>query len=170
MKINVTTKMITRSAMILALSIAVQAVKLPQPVTGPLINTLLLMAVAMAGPLGAVLVGVCTPLFALLFGIMPFAPAAPVIMLGNASLAIVFARLIKKPVWGVIAAAFAKYGIMALMVFYLLPGLFQINIPAKLAAALTTPQLFTALGGGILALIILKAVQQFGKNKDMYPE
>lgn len=166
MKKVITTKMITRSAIILAVSIAVQSVKLPQPLTGPLINALLLLAAGLAGPLGGVLVGVCTPLIAFLFGIMPFPPAVPVIMAGNSVLAIVFGWLIKRPVWGVVAAAFAKYGIMSIMVFYLLPALFQINIPSKVAASLTTPQLFTALGGGLLAVIILKAVKQYEKNKE----
>lgn len=168
MKVNITTKVLTRSALILALSVAIQSVKLPQPVTGPLINTFLLMAVVLAGPWGAILVGICTPLFALVFGIMPFAPAAPVIMLGNAVLALVFARLIRKPVWGVVAAALAKYGAMAMMVFYLLPALFHVNIPPKVAGALTTPQLFTALGGGVLTLILLKILRQLGKDKEIF--
>lgn len=166
MKNMITTKMITRSAIILAISIAVQSVKLPQPLTGPIINALLLLAAGLTGTLGGVLVGVCTPLIAFLFGIMAFPPVVPVIIAGNAALAVVFGWLIKRPVVGVIAAAIAKYGIMSIMVLYLLPALFQINIPPKVAATLTTPQLFTALGGGLLALIILKAVQQYEKSKE----
>lgn len=164
---KITTKIVTRSAFILALAIAAQLVKLPQPVTGPVINALLFLAAGLIGPISAVLIGLCTPVIAFVFGIMPFAPAVPIIMLGNAALALTFGLLVKKPYLGLVAASLAKYGIMALSVFYVFPGLFNINIPAKFAAALTTPQLFTAFSGAIPALIIIKAVQHFMKEETL---
>lgn len=155
---RITSRMITRSALILALAIAVQSVKLPQLATGPLVNTLLFMATALAGSLGGVMVGLFTPLLALAFGIMPLAPVVPIIMLGNAALALIFGLLRKRPYLGIVLAAVAKYGVMTAGL-YLMPLIVNIKLPAKIVAALSTPQLFTALGGGILALILLGAMQ-----------
>ena len=164
MKIKART--LTRSALILALAIAVQSVKMPQFVTGPVINALLFFAAATIGPVSAVLIGLLTPVIAFAFGIMPLAPAIPVIMLGNAVLGLVFGFFIQKPYAGVALAAVAKYGVMWLGVYYLLPLLLKINLPPKIVATLTTPQLFTALGGGVLALIILETLHWL-KNKEI---
>lgn len=161
---KITTKTITRSALILALAIAIQSARMPQFVTGPLVNALLILAAAVVGPVSAVLIGLSTPLIAFAFGIMPLAPAVPVIMLGNAALGLVFWYLTDRPYIGIILAATAKYGIMWLGVSYLLPALLNINLPPKVAATLTTPQLFTALGGGVLAVICLKALRLSKRN------
>ncbi len=153
-----TTKILTRSALILALAIVVQSIRLPQYFTGPLVNTLLFLASALVSPISGVIVGLFTPLLAFSMGIMPLAPAVPVIMLGNSSLALIFGLLRQKPILGVIFAAVGKYAVMALSVFYLFPMLLHITFPQKLLATLTTPQLFTALGGGLIALIVLRAL------------
>lgn len=163
---KITTRMITRSALILALAIAIQSVRLPQAVTGPLINTLLFIAVATTGTLSGVLVGLFTPIIAFTLGIMALAPAVPVIIAGNIVLALVFGY-IKNMYLGFVAAAVAKFAVMALGVYYVLPLLVSINLPPKVIATLTTPQLFTALGGGVIALIILKALNMFNKNKEL---
>ncbi|MCR4440798.1 MAG: ECF transporter S component [Peptococcaceae bacterium] len=161
---KITTKMITRSALILALAIAVQSVRMPQFVTGPVVNALLFLAASLIGPVSAALIGLCTPVIAFAFGIMPLAPAVPVIILGNVTLALVFGYLPKNPYLGMIAAAVAKYGVMTLGVYYLLPLLLKINLPPKIVDMLTTPQLFTALGGGVLALVLLKALSWLKKG------
>jgi len=156
---HLTTRILTRSALILALAIVVQSIRLPQYLTGPLVNALLFLATALVSPLSGALVGLFTPLLAFSFGIMPLAPAVPVIMLGNCFLAIFFGLFAKKRIIAMIIAAVAKYGIMALSVYYLFPLLLNITFPDKVIAMLTTPQLFTALGGGALALVILKALE-----------
>jgi len=161
---KISTQIMTRSAFILALAIAVQMVKLPQPVTGPVINALLFLATALVGPISAVLIGLCTPVIAFAFGIMPFAPAVLVVMLGNASLALTYGILAKRQLLAFGAAAIVKFAVMSAAVWYIVPGLMGIKVPAKLAATLTTPQLFTALGGAVLAFIILKAIERFTKN------
>jgi uncharacterized membrane protein len=156
---QLTTRILTRSALILALAIVVQSIRLPQYLTGPLVNALLFLAAALVSPLSGVLVGLFTPLLAFSFGIMPLAPAVPIIMLGNSFLAIIFGLFAKKQIIAMIIAAVAKYGIMALSVYYLFPLLLNITFPDKVIAMLTTPQLFTALGGGAIALVILKALE-----------
>lgn len=164
MKTN--TQIITRSAFILALAMAVQMVKLPQPVTGPVVNALLFIAASVVGPLGAVLIGLCTPVLAFAFGIMPFAPAVFIIMLGNASLVLTYWRLAKRRVIAFGVAAIVKFFVMWALVMYIVPVIFGIKVPAKIIGALTTPQLFTALGGAALAYVILEALKGFTKNKD----
>lgn len=170
MKMKITTNTLTRSALILALAIAVQSVRMPQFVTGPLVNALLFFAAATVGPVSAVLIGLCTPLIAFAFGIMPLAPAVPVIMLGNATLGLVFWYLLRSPYAGIVAAAVAKYGVMWLGVNILVPFIININLPPKVAATLTTPQLFTALGGGVLALLILKAMGLLKPERLLKPD
>lgn len=161
---KITTQVVTRSAFILALAIAVQLVKLPQPVTGPVVNALLFLATSLVGPISAILIGLCTPVVAFAFGIMPFAPAVVIIMLGNASLALTYGLLVKRQLIAFGAAAIVKFAVMSALVWYIVPALMGIKVPAKLAAALTTPQLFTALGGAVLAFIVLKAIEGFTRN------
>ncbi|PKM87980.1 MAG: ECF transporter S component [Firmicutes bacterium HGW-Firmicutes-12] len=163
---KITTKVLTRSALILAIAIAIQSVRMPQFVTGPLVNTLLFLAVATTGSISGVLVGLFTPLLAFAFGIMPLAPAVPVIIAGNIVLALAFGYLRKNPYVGVGVAAIAKYAVMAIGVYYALPLLTGVNLPPKVLATLSTPQLFTAIGGGIIAIIILKAMPLFKKDKE----
>lgn len=163
---NISTKIVTRSAVILALAMAVQLVKLPQPVTGPVVNALLFIATALIGPLGAILIGICTPVIAFAFGIMPFAPAVVIIMLGNATLAITYGMMAKRQIIAFGAAALAKFIVMSALVMYIVPSLFGIKVPAKLVAALTTPQLFTALGGAVIAFIVLKGIERFTKSSN----
>jgi uncharacterized membrane protein len=158
-KMKIPIRTLTYSALILALAIVVQSVKMPQYLTGPLVNALLFTASALVGPLSGVLVGLFTPLLAFSFGIMPLAPAIPVIVLGNCFLAIFYGLFAKKPILAVIVAAFAKFAVMTLSVYYLFPLLLQITFPQQVVTMLTVPQLATALAGGALALIVLKAVQ-----------
>ncbi len=163
---KITTKTITRSALLLALALVIQLGKLPQPVTGPAINAILFLAAALIGPVSAVLIGLCTPVVAFAFGIMPFAPAVIIIMLGNAVLAIVFGLLAKRQIVAFGAAAVAKFLVMALFVKYLFPLVIGIAVPAKVAQMLTLPQLLTALGGAVLAFIILRILGRIGSSTE----
>lgn len=167
---KITTKIITRSALILALAVAVQMLRLPQPFTGPAVNTLLFLATGIVGPISAILIGLLTPLFAFIFGIMALPPLIPVIMAGNATLAIVFALLLKRPYLGVIIAALAKFAVMAVSVQYILPVLLKITLKATLVQAFTYPQLYTALVGGAVALIILQGLKWMKNKPDLMGE
>ncbi|NLA60864.1 MAG: ECF transporter S component, partial [Firmicutes bacterium] len=77
------------TAVLAALAVAFQLGTLPQAFTGPAINTILYVASIFVGPFSGVIVGFITPWVALMTGIMKLAPAVPVIMIGNASLALV---------------------------------------------------------------------------------
>jgi len=161
---KITTKTLTRSALILALAIAIQSIRMPAYVTGPLVNALIILASALISPISGVMVGLLTPLLAFSFGIMALAPAVPIIMLGNALLAIVYGLLKKKPILGIICAAVLKYASMTFGFYYILPNLMGIKLPAKILPILTTQQLITAIVGGIIAVIIIKALN-WGNKK-----
>ncbi|AOQ22817.1 hypothetical protein MTAT_29020 [Moorella thermoacetica] len=151
------TRFLTTTALLLALTVAVQIVGLPQPVTGPLVNAMLFLATLTVGMGGGVVIGALTPWIALIRGIVPplVQPVTPFIMAANATLVIVFGLLARFNPWlGVIAAAVCKYGVFVLALKFILV------LPPKLAQAFQIPQLFTALAGGVIAVIVHKALPE----------
>lgn len=155
MKIEV--RDLTRGAMLLALALVIQMLKLPQWATGPAINAILLLAVPLVGGLAGVMIGFITPWVAVLTGIMaaPMAPFAPFIMVGNALLSVVFNALRRVNSWLAAAvAALVKFLWLAASVRYL-AALFNIKIPKAAVAMFQLPQLYTAVAGGVVALMIL---------------
>ncbi|MEW6522700.1 MAG: ECF transporter S component [Bacillota bacterium] len=159
-------RMLVRVAMLLALALAVQSAGLQQAITGPLINAILLLAGAYTGLAGGVLVGLITPWVALTMGILKLAPAVPVIMAGNAVLVLTFV-LVRRLVdtgWreylGAGVAAVAKYVVMTLGIKLIVaPG---VAVPPPAMFALTTMQLYTALGGGLLAVLVIRSLSRTG--------
>lgn len=145
------------TAVLAALAVAIQAMNLPQPVTGPAVNAVLYVGALFVGPLSGAVVGLLTPWVALLMGILKLAPAIPVVMTGNVSL-VLCAALIAR--WnrhaGMLLAAFVKFGVMTLGIRYLVSA--GAKIPPVAVASLTTTQLFTALGGAVVAALVLEAL------------
>jgi len=155
-------KFITRTAILLALTLAFQMLRLPQPFTGPAVNTMLFLSSAIVGIIGGVLIGALTPWIAFLNGILPpvLAPAIPFIMLGNAMLVILFGTLKKINIYLAIAtAAIVKFLILTIAVRFL------INVPPKVSIMLQLPQFYTAITGGIIALLVLKLLEGPLKTK-----
>ncbi len=152
---NSSVKWVTRAAILLALAIAVQSLRLGQMITGPVVNAVLLTAAVLVGPWGGAAIGLLTPLTAFLLGQLNpvLAPAIPFIMAGNAVLALVFGFGRRINVYlGAVAAAVLKYLLLAAAVRYI------IAIPPKVGIALQVPQLITALIGGAVALLVLEAL------------
>ncbi len=152
---NTSVKWLTRAAILLALALAVQSLRLGQYITGPVVNAVLLSGAVLVGPWGAAAIGLLTPLTAYLLGQLNpvLAPAIPFIMAGNALLAVLFGYGRKLNVYlAVILAAVAKYLLLAGAVRYVL------SLPPKVGVALQLPQLFTALIGGVVALLVLEAL------------
>jgi len=153
---------LTRTAVLLALTLAVQSLGLPQWFTGPLVNAFLLLASLVSGIGSGVLVGLLTPWIALLRGILPppLAPMVPFIMLGNALLVIIFSLVSRKKevLWlsivALVLAALGKYLLLSQAVRYL------VEVPPRVAQAMQVPQLLTALGGGAIALSIERALKK----------
>ncbi|RKD32082.1 ECF transporter S component [Thermohalobacter berrensis] len=169
MKRNSTATYLVRTAILLALALVFQIGfrAFAQPLVGPLVNMVLILSAALVGTVSGVLVGCFTPLIAFAFGIMPLFPLVPFIMIGNSLLVIVFNAIRTRvsnygDYVGIVVAAFVKFVFLAFSVRQLL-SLFIPKVPPKIIAAFSLPQLFTALIGGIVALIVIKFLPE-----DMY--
>ncbi|HHX28673.1 MAG TPA: ECF transporter S component [Firmicutes bacterium] len=148
------------TAVLAALAVAFQLGTLPQAFTGPAINANLYVSSMFVGPLSGVIVGLITPWVALMTGIMKLAPAVPVIMAGNASLALVSHYVGRWNKYaGLALAAVVKWAVMTLGIKYLISA--GTTIPPAAYASLTLTQLFTALGGAVVAGIVLEALARF---------
>ncbi|MDW7680226.1 MAG: ECF transporter S component [bacterium] len=161
---------ISRLALLIALAIVVQMAGLPQPITGPIINALLFTTAAIISAYAGILLGCITPLVALIRGQLPpvLAPLIPVIAVANAILVVTFYvinykiktkyRFVShvKIYLAIIAASITKFLFLTLAVKIIFPMVVGYLLPEKVAALLMTPQLLTALAGGVLFLGILK--------------
>ncbi len=159
---SIKVKWLTRTAVLLALTLAVQMVGLPQPFTGPLVNAMLLLSGIFVGVSSGILIGLLTPGIAFMRGILPapLGPMIPFIMLGNGILVAIFngtrsifksKRFPKKllvSVIGLLIGATAKFLVLSSAVKFI------VQVPPKIAQAMQTPQFITAMTGGIIAIAI----------------
>ena len=149
-------KFLTRTAVLLAVALVFQMGGLPQPLTGPLVNMVLYLAAILIGIWSGIFIGIFTPVIAFVRGILPppLAPMIPFIALGNGVLVILFAIIKKKNIYLAIGiASLIKFLILASAVRFL------VAVPDPVAQMMTFPQLLTALGGGVLALLVHKALK-----------
>jgi len=150
---------LTKLAILLALTLAFQMLGLPQPITGPAVNAMLILSTLIMGPAGAAIIGMLTPVIAFLRGILaaPLGPAIPFIVLGNWAYIFTFAGLRKVNQYlALVIAAVLKLLILAGAVRFLL------SVPPPVARALQFPQLVTALAGGLVALLVWAGLQKTG--------
>ncbi len=161
------TKTITRTAILIALLIALQAATRPlanQFVTGSCVNLVLAVAAMLCGVWSGVIVAIVSPFFAYFLGISPQIWLAPAIACGNAAYVVVIALLSGKIAGkaggavGVTVAAVCKFVVLYLVVVKLFIPMG--NLPAKVAAQFSWPQLVTALIGGFLALAIVPTIKK----------
>lgn len=134
-----------------------QMLRMPQYVTGPVVNMMLIMAALIVSQWSGVFIGAVTPYIAFVSGILPapLAPIIPFIMVSNATYVLLFTWL--KPInqyLGIILASLVKFGILALAVRFL------IEVPPPVAHMMQFPQLITALIGGFLALFIVRELRK----------
>ncbi len=169
---------ITETAVMLALLVALQAITKPlgQLVTGSCVNAVLAITVLVAGLSAGITVAVISPICAFLLNIAPnFITVLP-IMLGNTCFVILLHCLLgksMKPLWkqpvALISAAGAKFFVLYVLVVKVICGLASVALLGKklgnavllappmlkmLPAMFTWPQLFTALIGGTVAILI----------------
>lgn len=155
-KSNFTVKWITKTAILLALLVVVQLFRMPQLITGVIVNFILLLAFVQVDVFSGIIIGLISPVIAFLLGILaaPLAPMIPFIMLGNAVYVAIFVLIrSRKPNWwkasiGVILGASVKFTLLTLAVKYL------VNAPPKIAQAMSIPQLVTALSGGAVIILL----------------
>jgi len=151
-----TVRWISSTGVLLALTLVIQMLALPQFFTGPLVNAFLLLAAVTAGASSGVVIGLLTPWIAFMRGILPapLGPLIPFIMVGNAALVIIFSLIRRRRdslvLSGIAVAvgAVVKYLILSRAVVWV------VEVPPPVAQVMQTPQLITALAGGAIAIAL----------------
>ncbi|MBM7869067.1 hypothetical protein JOC70_000536 [Clostridium pascui] len=169
-----TVQKLVRSSLLLALAIAAQAIgrsfpQISQLFVGSIVNAVLIIATISSGMQWGILVGGLTPLLAWSIGQLPapFGPFVPFIMIGNIIFVVAFSMINKTGdkagIWGVIISSLLKFGFLSLASSKLIT-IFSLGIPKKVADKLIismgTPQLITALLGGIIALMLTNLLKK----------
>jgi hypothetical protein len=155
---------ITRTAILMALTLVIQMMGMPQYATGPLVNTMLYIASVFVGILGGVAIGLITPVIAFWRGILPapLGPMIPFIAIGNAVLVVVYGLVGKRNKYvAVVAASVIKYLALAGAVR------FVVAVPPKIAQMMQLPQLITALAGGAIAILLSEILVRRGLLKPL---
>lgn len=151
---------LARVALLLALTLAIQSLRMPVFITGSMINLMLVISTALAGTTGGVVIGSFTPMIALLAGILPapLAPAVPFIMAGNAFYCLIFGAgyfRSRAGAWtGLFAGSVIKFSIIAGAARYILA------LPSPLTEVLFFPQFMNAMAGGTAALLIIPQIHK----------
>lgn len=162
---------ITETAVMLALLVTLQWVTAPtqtfagQYITGSCVNAVLAITVLVLGLWSGMIVAVLSPFFAFLLNIGPkFVQIVPCISLGNLVFVVMLYFLVKysRPLWiwvlGLVAAAAAKalflYGAVNLLVVPLMGSALPPKVAETFKIMFSWSQMFTALIGGSLALVI----------------
>mgnify|MGYP001026746161 FL=1 len=172
-----TVLVITRTAVMIAILVMIQFVtkSLGQYVTGSLVNLVLAVAALTVGVWEGVIIAAVSPFFAFMFGIGPaFIQIVPFVAVGNIVLVVVlwvFAgrentfdkKGIVRCYAGAVVAAVAKFitlwaGVTKIS-FLLIPAMKPAQIE-KMTAMFTWPQLFTALIGTAVAIIIVPQIKK----------
>jgi len=158
---------ITRTAVLIALTVALQALTLQfgnQIITGSIVNLMLIISVMTCGLSTGLTVAVFTPVMPTLLGFGPVWPIVPFIAGGNMALVAVWHFIGNREIistyfsygLALVAGAFAKFlvlyfGVVRIAIPYIL-GLPSGNV---LSIMFSYPQLITAATGGVCAIILL---------------
>lgn len=175
-------RQITVTAVMLAICIASQFFKnLSVYITGPIVNTALILTALYAGLACGIILGIITPITAFFITGSPVMAAVPAmfpcIMAGNVILVLCVALLRGKfgkkagfPVSIVIGAVLKGAFMGVLISLIVLPAM----LPEKMAPMLkvlqmqfSVTQVVTALIGGVYAVIIAAALSKTSLNKQM---
>lgn len=170
---------ITETAILLALLVTLQALTKPmgQLVTGSCVNAILAISALVGGPGCGITVALISPILAFLLGIAPQILTVPAIMVGNTVFVVILYIIADKSGKNLLrqslalaAAAGAKFAALYLIVVKLLCGLLAAPLLAAgtlkepmlkvLPATFSWPQLFTALIGGTIALLIFPILKK----------
>ena len=176
---NKKVRWITEAAVMLALLVTLQALTKPmgQMVTGSFVNAVLAVTVLLAGLYSGITVALISPVLAYLLGIAPQILTVPAIMVGNSVYVILLyfiagkdSKQIIRQIAAWLAAAAAKFAALYAIVVWLICGVFSESLLASgvlkapmlkaLPATFSWPQLFTALIGGAVALVIVPVLRK----------
>ena len=176
---NKKVRWITETAILLALLVTLQAVTkgFGQLVTGSCVNAVLAVAALMGGLASGLVVALVSPVLAFLLGIAPQILTVPAIMVGNSVYVVLLCLVADKSgknllrqIGAWLLAAAAKAAVLYLLVAKLLCGVLAEQLLAAgtlkepmlkaLPATFSWPQLFTALIGGAVALLIVPVLRK----------
>ncbi|HBM76343.1 MAG TPA: hypothetical protein DD429_12440 [Clostridiaceae bacterium] len=170
-------KKLTRAGMMVAFAFIIifigsrlEGAAFNQLVVGPLVNTVIIISLLTTDLKYGILVSLLTPVIALITGQFPSlgAPFVPFIMIGNSILTLsiwVCERYIRKYglYVGIVIGAILKALMLSVSIKYLV-ALFKIGIPkplvAKLSIMMSYPQFYTAIIGGVIAVIFYSAYKR----------
>lgn len=185
---KLTTRQLVQTALLLAICIASQYFKnLSVYITGPIVNTTIIIAVLTVGLWSGLLISIIAPVTAFFFTGSPIMAAIPlmfpVVMAGNAILAVSVWYFQEKLSFrlrlsaGLIAGSVLKAIFMGIVVVLIILPLFGSNIAGKLPKPEALPkvlataritfsvtQLITALIGSALAYVIWIPLKKYLKN------
>ena len=170
---------ITETAVLLALLVILQALTKPmgQLVTGSCVNAVLAVAALLGGVACGATVALVSPVLAFLLGIAPQILTVPAIMVGNSIYVILLCvladktgkNMVKQIIAWLVAAA-AKFAALYAVVVWIICGVLAESLLASgalkqpmltaLPATFSWPQLFTALIGGAVALLIVPVLRK----------
>lgn len=178
-----TTKWLTRTALLLALTLLFQSLRslIPLPtdlslfIVGSLVNGSLLVTTHMVGLNSGIIISIITPVVAFFQGHLAFPVLIPIVALGNIILVFLYHILRKKSQWiALISGALIKTVFLYFaIVHFALPVLIVPTIPTKQAEVLlkvmsfnfSWPQIITAMIGGILAFSIIPVLTKIDSKK-----
>jgi hypothetical protein len=159
-----TTRILARAALLLALTVIFQSLRLVIPlppffttfVIGSLVNACLLVALETAGLGAAAVIALVAPVVAYLQGLLFLPVFVPPVAVAHLLYVLIYKTLLAR---GRLAAVGLATAIKAAVLFLAFTWLLTfINIPPKLAAgimfAMSWPQVFTGVMGGILAMVV----------------
>ena len=170
---------ITETAVMLALLVSLQALTKPmgQLVTGSCVNAVLAVSALVGGLSCGLTVALISPVLAFLLGIAPQILTVPAIMVGNSVFVVLLSLLadksgrnIAKQIIAWLVSAAAKFAALYAIVVWLICGVLSDSLLASgvmkapmlkaLPATFSWPQLFTALIGGAVALLIVPVLRK----------
>ncbi len=168
---------ITETAILLAMLIVLQAVTKGlnnQIITGSLVNTVLAVAALFTGLWSGVTIALISPVMAFLLGIAPQLVTVPAIMVGNTVFVVMLHFLSGKALWRQMVAwavaAAAKFASLYALVVWIICGVLSESLLAAgllkapmlkmLPVMFAWPQLFTALIGGGIALLLTPVLKK----------
>ncbi len=134
-----------------------------QPITGPIVNAVFFIAVALVGAQNTVLIGLLPSLIALSTGLLPalLAPMIPFIMVSNIILIITFSYFKERNFFAaVVVSSVLKFLFLASTSQIVVHLITQKIIAQKAALMMGWWQLITALIGGIIAYFALRIIKK----------
>ena len=170
---------ITETAVMLALLVSLQALTKPmgQLVTGSCVNAVLAVSALVGGLSTGLTVALISPVLAFLLGLAPQILTVPAFRVGNSVFVVLLSLLadksgkkIGKQLTAWLAAAVAKFAALYAIVVWLICGVLSEGLLAAgvmkapmlkaLPVTFSWPQLFTALIGGAVALLIVPVLRK----------